>query len=543
MFTRKRIHCLAGRATSQQSDKAGLKMVVAPLCQVVLNDLPNGYSMDFSYATQPNTCFKRVTVEKVDDSLNKLRLTELDVASGTRRVSEYTYQPQSNTWELRTGDGERIESKSTAFNQNRTERTSTRQVRGADGQTVSLIVEKHRKYPWGWSRVEKTEGSGPTARTTRWTYYENATDRNNYAKLKETIEPEGRWERRVYDSHARVIRLVQQLGNEPLGSPEDRNRVTEKVFEDQGMKVTIAEKVLGREVSRQYRLFGKNTRREIQCAVPGAAIDDPSNAMTVTEYEPGIYPPAPRRVEQTDGTMAFYQYNTSGAVKTVTSGQPNAGKTGVLNGTQTLTVRGTRGDLLSEETKTIVNGNAGLTIRREEMENDLLGRPVKIQHLDGTQVVRSYDCCGLASETDGEGVATDYVYDSLKRLQAVHKDGITTMHRYDAAGRKLATIRQGTDGSQIVQHQAVYDLAGQLQSEIKQSVASFEYNDLGQLAAERYTAGPLAGLTVANAYDLLGRRIALEASHDSHITLQSFTYDDASRLQTVTEGDDTASYS
>src|SRR4030095_12150981 len=76
-----------------------------------------------------------------------------------------------------------------------------------------------------------------------------------------------------------------------------------------------------------------------------------------------------------------------------------------------------------------------------------------------------FACCGLSSSTDRDGVTTDYIYDGIGRLVGSTRLGITTTNVLDAVGRVLSTVRKGTDGTFIVQHQALYDSAGRLLSE------------------------------------------------------------------------------
>ena len=66
---------------------------------------------------------------------------------------------------------------------------------------------------------------------------------------------------------------------------------------------------------------------------------------------------------------------------------------------------------------------------------------------------------------------------------------------------------------------------------------SRSFDDAGNLLAESYSGGPLAGLSVTNGYDEYLRRTNLSAQHSSTPLLNhSFAYDNASRLQAVTDG-------
>ncbi|MDR3560085.1 MAG: hypothetical protein P4N59_01400, partial [Negativicutes bacterium] len=73
----------------------------------------------------------------------------------------------------------------------------------------------------------------------------------------------------------------------------------------------------------------------------------------------------------------------------------------------------------------------------------------------------------------------------------------------------------------------------------------FTYNLAGQQLTESWVGGPLAGLSVTNGYDALGRRTKLAGlKANSPLVQQSFGYDAASRLATVSDGNNNlATYS
>ena len=73
---------------------------------------------------------------------------------------------------------------------------------------------------------------------------------------------------------------------------------------------------------------------------------------------------------------------------------------------------------------------------------------------------------------------------------------------------------------------------------------TFAYNFASEPLSESYSGGTLSGLSVTNGYDTLMRRTTLAALNSSIPLLQhSFAYDNASRLQSVSDGTDSATYS
>jgi RHS repeat-associated protein len=69
------------------------------------------------------------------------------------------------------------------------------------------------------------------------------------------------------------------------------------------------------------------------------------------------------------------------------------------------------------------------------------------------------------------------------------------------------------------------------------------YNDAGQLLTESYSGGTLNGLTVTSGYYSYLRRTSLSVNTQPSNINHSFTYDNASRLQTVSDGTHSATYS
>jgi len=158
-------------------------------------------------------------------------------------------------------------------------------------------------------------------------------------------------------------------------------------------------------------------------------------------------------------------------------------------------------------------------------------------------------CGWLTNKVYADGTGPAYTYTPAGRLQSrawVRTDGsnnpITTTYAYDAAGG-LANILY-SDATPSVTNR--YDRLGRL---TQQATANYQvsstYNLAGGLLAESYSGGPLTGLAVTNRYDPFLRRTNLAVLQSNNPLLQqSFGYDAASRLQTVSDGHgDSATYS
>ena len=226
----------------------------------------------------------------------------------------------------------------------------------------------------------------------------------------------------------------------------------------------VAEQLNGQTVSFSYTVVKPGERRTIRCQTAWADLDDPANLVTITKYyTEGDYTNRVASVENPDGTMVIYEYaNASDGTQTNTvwSGQPNTGKTSIIDGTKTVTVLGPVGQMISRMQFDVATG---VTLSRDTYGNyDAFNRPQQVTHLDGTTEQTQYDCCGVDVTIDRDGVPTQYWYDEMKRQVASTRLNITTTNVLDNAGNVLKTIRIGSDNSLITLASLGYDLAGRL---------------------------------------------------------------------------------
>jgi RHS repeat-associated protein len=136
----------------------------------------------------------------------------------------------------------------------------------------------------------------------------------------------------------------------------------------------------------------------------------------------------------------------------------------------------------------------------------------------------TYTAAGrLATRVWARGITTTYGHDNLGNLSSVsYSDGATTgcSYVYDRRGRQV----QLKEGSTLV--------------------TSYHFDDAGDLLGEVWSSGPLSGLTVTNVFDSLLRRATNGVwNGTSWLTQTRYSYDNASRLATVSDGTNTAGYS
>jgi YD repeat-containing protein len=243
-------------------------------------------------------------------------------------------------------------------------------------------------------------------------------------------------------------------------------------------------------VSRKYFVYKNSEDDDIVCTVPGAAWNNTNNLVTATtRYASGPFLDETQTILRPDGTMSIYGYDSTSTTKTTTvdTGQPDETGTTIVSGTRSVTVVGQTGELVSQTSLDIASG--GIVLSQDTVnpgDYDDERRPTRINHLDGTADLMNYDCCGLASTTDRDGVTTSFAYDDLKRLvQSTHL-GISSLYTYDPAGNKTSESRVGTDSVAHALHGYAYDVAGR-------GVA--ETNATGVITTYSESYNPATGLT------------------------------------------------
>ena len=511
-------------------DAHGLRQVKGPhaLADIrVLDDF--SYEVRFFTAFGPRNAntglylpsgepFARVLVENPDraTSSNRLRLTPSNGHPFT-----YAYSAGAGGWELASGSQNAARQEHERDTIAGSRRTRTRTVRDSAGNILSQTVEVYQRFGWGESLLETTEGVPPNTRNITYAYYTNLTDGFNYGQRRNAVHSNGYWEYyRQYGSRG-LLKSVRQFRHQPYAEsgvwPDPDNRSSEVSYA--GDLETYLEYLAGRLVAKRWvaRVAAGETW---ECVATDPATADwraPSNLITRTyQYlhtdAAGARAGQTRKVLHPDGTMTLYRYVAqqmadpfappgSGRAIPVRltlsySGQPNGALTDITEGVRTSLLEDPFGNLLSRKEYDI--RTSLLTDSEMVTARDAFGRPTRFEYLDGTFVTRVYDCCGLASETDREGVTTTFNTQHLILLDlnqdgtnevyygnTVLRAGITTHTLTDPLGRGYKTILEGTDGTLIVQDERRYTVLGDLE---------WSKDALGRLTT--YTETEQGGFTV-----------------------------------------------
>jgi len=387
-----------------------------------------------------------------------LRVTE--VRDQSSLVNEYTSTGGKN-WDLVKAGGAVRESFTTGSDAVAKTTTETRSV-FSGAVLVAKTATTWKDFAWGTELLETVEDPDTSARRTTRTYYANsATDGVNYTKLKQIVNPDGGWERYEYDADGHVTKLVTPFLDAAVGAAENLCRVTTTTYQAAAPQETRIAKVLGVEVDRSYRVYQQTQpgpqgvqviqeTRDIQTQTTGAAYDAPDNLVTVTrKVASGPFTGELDYVVHPDSNQEWYQYAMDGANRVTTLNDLNS---------MTVTKTDPAGHVLSKRTES----SGFLLSEATAIAFDDAGRPTTIQYDDGTAEVTQSGCCGPATTTDRNGLATSFKYDDLGFLSEETRGGITTVYTNDPVGRVVATNRRGSDDSIMSISTSKYDVAGRL---------------------------------------------------------------------------------
>ena len=526
-----------------------IRQVKAPeaLADIVVDDafsyeikyyLPSqvGSQVDGVYQVSgaPFVTWKIQNPDASTDTYNRLRLTE---TRGTDvKVYDCSYTASTGSWKFDYPGGVREDEVVTTSTANPSGLTvvvtsTTRVPGGPDQFKVRRVYQAtfpngNHRPPGGLALVEETLDPDTNPKTTAYTYDNSNVANGLFHPLKMVVHPDGSWQYYIYnyyewgfDHPGQISAAYSSFGDQPAPLPgqwPDSSQCRRIVYyydpvsaDDDGTLSpnsprTTIEYVKDEPVSTSYLVVLPGERREIRCQEPYADPDDPDNLVTITKY----YTDGPntnrvKSIENPDGTMAIYEYAqaTDGSqTNTVWSGQPNVGKTAIVDGVKTVTIIGPVAQMIS---RTQIDIASGVTLSREIYGNyDEFNRPQQVTHLDGTSDQTQYACCGVDLTIDRDGAVTQYWYDGMKRQVANTRLNITTSYVLDSVGNVLKTIRIGSDNSQITLNRAGYDLAGRLVAETNALGGGTAYvetqNSLGALV--RTTTNPGGGTRVEEYY-------------------------------------------
>src|SRR5581483_7284641 len=165
----------------------------------------------------------------------------------------------------------------------------------------------------------------------------------------------------------------------------------------------------GSPISGQYSILTATNSIEVQAGDTSGSWTSAANLFTTNNYN------TDRRlssVTRPDKTMQWFDYviGTASRTNIAYSGYPTGSGSYATNLVET-TILGLNGRMMS----TTSTEDGILTAQTTYTNYDTLGRVGQITYLDQTFEGYQYDCCGISSMTNRDGMVTDYTYDDLKR--------------------------------------------------------------------------------------------------------------------------------
>jgi len=317
------------------------------------------------------------------------------------------------------------------------------------------------------ARIEGQEGFPENSRRVDYAYIEEEAS-PAFGRRRSMSRSDGYWERYAYDEEGRLMRRVSGYRGNSETTEDMENRVLEwergtaNDLDGDGepeQVETRIESIRGMEVKRDYTIIYSETsgglvvesRESLQ---PGSALDDARNRLTRR-----VYDTKGRLIEvrRPDGSGERNIHTASGGELVTEShrgGFDQSGGSNIVAG-ERVVIRTNRSGRMVEQVVTDIA--SGLITGREfnaETDRDFLGRPLRMDFLDGTFRERIYSCCGLVRERDRRGTVTDYHYDALNRRIGQTRDGVTLLRlqrhapEFNGGADALVveTMRHGREG-------------------------------------------------------------------------------------------------
>lgn len=323
-----------------------------------------------------------------------------------------------------------------------------------DVEPVSCNRSVKQYTDGGWLTVSETEAfRTPLARITTYEY-------NSEYHVSRVNRPDGGYTRYEYDDEGRMILKAEPWagGKEKIirTTYADKRfydnrpvRVTKSYLQTDGVEVTLSTEVYEYEDSP---LVEKVTK-----TVTAAGSSQKQISVEETYGEAAAYPYAAGRMKFTQnmaGIQAWYEYEAAeehgAAHKCTVITKVNAE---LVPGQSTKEESFIASDnTVISERKFIWDGREWLLLSSDSYEYDEELRCIKTTHGNGRISMATWMCCGKLSETDEDGVITDYGYNSAHQLvetirsevrngdMVVTPETIVTYTR-DAADRILQTRR------------------------------------------------------------------------------------------------------
>ena len=436
-----------------------------PLSQV-------GSKGENGYYAVSGTSVKSVAISGVADSV-------LNVIESTPdgMPTRYRWDKNGNVWTFTKGD-ETINEQQT-----RTEDalspaawTGDNTYTDADGNTIEAEHTQYRHTNFGQVVDKIISGSGDEAQVTQYIYGEIA-GRNDYGRVIRVLHPNGSHTRYEYDAEGREVLNVSTTV--VAGYVEKGTRTTYASGRYNENRPATVKTVLVNEAGNETVLATTSyayvdtadvhrvttTRTAAGSSLSMVSIEERFGTSATLPYARGRI----KFSQSENGVQTWHSYEATelhGAVVKHTA--ETRAEDVAVNGQSRRKVKfiAANGTVLRQEEHVLISAGEWVLISSESYTYDHLMRELTCTRGNGRTSSKAWMCCGLASETDEDGVTTLYNYDAAKRLIGKERSATettpatVTVYNLDAAGRTIGTMT--STGDMVTTTASEFDLQGRI---------------------------------------------------------------------------------
>jgi RHS repeat-associated protein len=439
-------------------------------------------------STDPEGKTRTMTYPTGTDTTKTTTFTETDGG-----LWQYTYNTQAGTLTSKTDPNGNSTSYNYDQNQNMLSKTDP------DGTTTSYAYD---------SQGNMTSKTDALAQTTSYTY-------DSFGQVTSIKDPQGNTTLSAYDTKGNLTSSTDPAGATTTYQYDSKGNVTAVTNAagqtttysyDQNSNLSTITDSTGATTRFTYDANGNVTSQtDANGSITTFAYDSQNHLVKTTDSNGNVttygYDKNGNRTTMTDanGNTTLYEYNSKSQVIQVTDalGNITSYAYGSTGGSSCSSCGGGEDKLT-----TIVDAKGNTT----KYEYDTSGRLVKEIDPLGNTITYTYDSKGnLTSKTDANGATITYTYDAINRLsKKTYPDGTTASFTYDAKGNILTATNAN------ISYTFTYDANNRVTSvmDSKSRTIGYEYNSLGS-------------------------KTKLITPEGKTIT---YTYDDANRLQKITNG-------
>ena len=467
---------------------------IYPLSQV-------GSKGENGYYALSGSSVKSVAISGVADSV--LNIIE---STPDGMPTRYRWNKNGNVWTFSKGD------ESVNEQQTRTEDalspaawTGDNTYTDADGNTIAAEHAQYRHTNFGQVIDKTISGSGDEAQVTQYIYGEIA-GRNDYGRVIRELHPNGSHTRYEYDAEGREVLNVSSTAIS--GFVEKGTRTTYASGRYNENRPATVKTVLVNEAGNETVLATTSytyedtadvhrvttTRTAAGSSISMVSIDERFGTSASLPYARGRI----KFSQAENGVQTWHSYESTelhGAMVKHTAETRAEGI--VVNGQSHRNVEfiAANGIVLRQEEHVLTSAGEWVLISSETYTYDHLMRELTCTRGNGRTSSKTWMCCGLASETDEDGVTTLYNYDAAKRLIGTERSATettpatVTVYNLDTAGRTIGTMT--SIGDMVTTTATEFDSQGRTvaQTDVLGRISRTAYSADGLTTTETTPAG------------------------------------------------------